>query len=164
MRDGATPATAPPGPVGEDVHGSFGEFLGDLQILFPPALVAGAGWQRLLALARRLPIHVADNRFGFEFHLLDPDPAADFCVVPLPGTRLAEFYIRQGERAAAGSEEAALGAFLATSHADAAPPHGLPARSECGVILEYDLAGISLGWSSQGPRNGTNWTGPDGVT
>ena len=130
------------GPVGDGGEGSFGEFLGELQSLFPPALVAGAGWERLLALASQLPVHVTDQRFGFEFDLRDPDPAADFCVVPAPGTPLAEFYVRRGELAPPTSAEAALGAFLADSHADA-PTGGLLARGGGGVILEYDLVGTS---------------------
>ena len=128
------------GPGDGPGHGSFGEFLAGLHSVFPPALVHGSGWERLLALAHRLPISVIDNRFGFEFDLLDPDPAADFCVVPAPGERLAAFYSAQGELAPPGSAEAALGAFLAEQAAD---PQALLAQGGGGVILEYDLAGIS---------------------
>lgn len=99
-------------------HGSFGEFLVGLSSLFPSALVSLLGWERLLALAHHLPIHVIDDRFGFEFALCDPDPAADFCVVPVPGSRLAEFYVRQGKLAPPESAEAALGAFLAEQSSD----------------------------------------------
>ena len=80
------------GPSGEALHGSFGVFLADLHSLFPSALVGRPGWERLLALAHRLPIHVTDNRFGFEFDLSDPEPAADFCVVPAPGSSLARLF------------------------------------------------------------------------
>ena len=121
-------------------HGSFGEFLAELRSLFPPALVGRSGWERLLALAHRLPISVTDNRFGFEFALSDPDPAADFCVVPAIGSGLAAFYVRQGELAPSESAEAALGAFLARQESD---PQALLADGVGGVILEYDLAGIS---------------------
>ena len=108
--------------------------------MFPPALLDGAGWERLLALAHRLPIHVADDRFGFEFDLCDPDPEADFCVVPLPGSRLAEFYVRQGELAPPDSAAAALGSFLAEQ---AGGSQGLLCGGKGGVILEYDLVGSS---------------------
>ena len=120
------------------MKGTFGEILTGLNSLFPSALVGASGWERLLALAHRLPIHVIDKRFGFEFDLCDPDPAADFCTVPLPGSRLAEFYVRQGRSAPPDSTEAALGAFLA---AQADGPQALPARGG-GVILEYDLVGV----------------------
>ena len=126
------------GPGDDPAHGSFGEFLAELRSLFPSALVGASGWERLLALAHRLPIHVIDNRFGFEFDLCDPDPAADFCTVPLPGSRLAGFHVRQGRSAPPDSTEAALGAFLA---AQAEDTQDLPARG--GVILEYDLVGVS---------------------
>jgi len=128
------------GPGEGPAHGAFGGFLAELRSLFPPALVDDAGWERLLALARRLPIYVTDNRFGFEFDLCDPNPAADFCVVPSPGSRLAEFYVRQGEVAPRESPQAALGAFLAEQSSN---PGALLAQGEGGVILEYDLAGIS---------------------
>lgn len=121
-------------------EGSFGGFLAGLRSLFPPTLVDGSGWERLLALAHRLPVHVADHRFGFEFDLCDPDPEADFCVVPQPGSPLAEFYVRQGESAPPESAEAALGRFLAEQAHD---PQALLAAEGGGVILEYDLAGAS---------------------
>ncbi len=123
----------------EAPHGSFGEFLAELHSLFPSALLSGPGWERLLVLAHRLPIHVFDQRFGFEFDLCVPDPAADFCVVPPPGSRLAEFYAQQGQLAPRGSAEAALGAFLAEQSSD---PQAFLAGRNGGVILEYDLAGI----------------------
>ena len=102
-------------------------------------MVGPSGWQRLLALAYRLPIDVIENRFGFEFALCDPEPEADFCVVPQPGSRLAEFYVRQGQTASSDSAQAALGSFLAEQAKD---PQAL-LGGDGGVILEYDLAGIS---------------------
>ena len=124
----------------EPADRSFGEFLADLRSLFPSTLVDGSGWERLLALAHTLPIHVIDHRFGFEFDLLDPDPAADFCVVPSPGSPLAGFYVRQGELAPTESAEAALGAFLAEQAGD---PQSLLSHGSGGIILEYDLVGMT---------------------
>ena len=123
-----------------DPPDSFGEFLAGLSGLFPTTLVSGTGWERLLGLARHLPIYVIDDRFGFEFDLCDPDPAADFCVVPPPGSPLAEFYVHQGELAPPESAASALGAFLAEQARD---PQAFLAQGAGGVILEYDLAGIS---------------------
>ena len=132
--------TCTTGPEDGSGRGSFGEFLAEMRSLFPLALVGPPGWERLLALAHRLPIYVTDNRFGFEFDLCDPEPAADFCVVPPPGSHLAEFFVRQGELAPPESAAAALGSFLAEQARD---PQALLAQGEGGVILEYDLAGIS---------------------
>ena len=101
-------------------QGSFGKFLVGLGSLFPSALVGPSGWQRLLALAHRLPIHVIDNRFGFEFALCDPEPAADFFTGFSPRSPLAEFYVSQGKTAPPGSVPAAMGAFLAGAGAE--PP------------------------------------------
>ena len=135
--------------AGEKIaHGTFGKFLAELGGLFPSALVLDTGWERLLAVAYRLPIYITDNRFGFEFDLCDPEPAADFCVVPSPGSRLAEFYVRQGELAPPESAAAALGAFLAKQARD---PQALLAQGQGGVILEYDPVGIS---SEQQPPPG----------
>ena len=119
---------------------SFGEFLAGLGSLFPSALVGPSGWQRLLAVAHRLPIHVIDNRFGFEFALCDPEPAADFFAGFSPRSRLAEFYVSQGKAAPPGSVPAAMGAFLAEQAQD---PQALLSRSGGNVILEYDLAGAA---------------------
>ena len=132
----------------ELAQGSFGDFLSELRSLFPSALVGDSGWERLMALAHRLPLHVIDNRFGFEFDLCDPDAAADFCVVPPLGSRLAEFYVRQGKLAPQASAAAALGTFL---DAQANDPKGLLLEGKGGIILEYDLVGIS---SDQSPPPG----------
>ena len=121
-------------------QGSFGKFLAGLGSLFPSALVGPSGWERLLALAHRLPIHVIDNRFGFEFALCDPEPAADFFAGFSPRCRLAEFFVSQGKTAPPGSAPAAMGAFLAEQ---AQNPQAFLPRSGGDVILEYDLAGAT---------------------
>lgn len=129
-------------------RGSFGEFLAGLRGSFPSTLVGDSEWKRLLALADRLPAYVTDHRFGFEFALCDPVPAADFCVVPVPGCRLAEFYVAQGRSAPPGTAAAALGSFLAEAEHD---PQALPARAGGGVILEYDLVGaLRVRWAPPG--------------
>ena len=119
---------------------SFGEFLAGLGSLFPSDLVGPSAWQRLLALAHRLPIHVIDNRFGFEFALCDPEPAADFFTGFSARSRLVEFYVSQGKTAPPGSVPAAMGAFLAEQ---AQNPQAFLSRSGGDVILEYDLAGAT---------------------
>ena len=121
-------------------QGSFGKFLAGLGNLFPSALVGPSGWQRLLALAHRLPIHVIDYRFGFEFALCDPEPEADFFTGFSAQSRLAEFYVSQGKTAPPGSVPAAMGAFLAEQ---AQNPQAFLSRSGGVVILEYDLAGAT---------------------
>ena len=115
---------------------SFGGFLGGMRRLFPSALLSGDGLERLLAVAERLPLCVIDQRFGFEFALDSESASADFCVVPGPGSALAEHYIREGKASPSGSPEGRLGACLAGNARD---PASFPASKGGGIILEYDV-------------------------
>ena len=115
---------------------SFGDLLGGMTRLFPPALLSGRGCERLRAIAGRLPSCVIEQLFGFEFALDRQAPTADFCVVPERGSGLAAHYIRAGEAAPADSAWAALGRFLAQ---DAGDPTSFLASRDGGVILEYDV-------------------------
>ena len=120
---------------------SFGNFLAACKGSFPTALMGGHELGRLLSVAERLPLSVIDQRFGFEFDLGSEKPAADFCVVALPGSPLATHFVRDGEAAPRGSPGAALGACLA----DAADnPGSLLASMDGGVTLEYDVASAGL--------------------
>ena len=107
--------------------------------MFPPALLSGGGWERLRALAGRLPLGVIDQQFGFEFALGREAAAADFCVFPVRGSALAAHYVREGEAAPSGSAAAALGACLAR---DAGDPASFLARKAGAVVLEYDVPDV----------------------
>ena len=102
----------------------------------PPALLSGGGWQRLQAMAGRLPLGVIDQPFGFEFALGREVPNADFCVCPVRGLALAAHYIREGAAAPPGAAAAALGACLARDEGD---PDSFLSRRGGGIILEYDV-------------------------
>ena len=118
-------------------YSSFGGLLEDLRSLFPAALLGGSGWERLQPLTNHLPVCATDSRFGFEFHLCDPNPTADFFVISAPHTRLAEFYRRlTGETAAvlAGTD------FTAFLDGQARHPDSFLARAGKGIILEYDVS------------------------
>ena len=118
-------------------YSSFGSLLEDLRSLFPDALLGGSGWERLQPLTNRLPVCAADSRFGFEFHLCDPNPTADFFVISALHTRLAEFYRRLSEETAAGLVGADFTAFL---DEQARYPDSFLTRTGKGIILEYDLS------------------------
>ncbi|MYE53910.1 MAG: hypothetical protein F4X34_01765 [Chloroflexi bacterium] len=118
-------------------YDSLGSLLGDLRGLFPPALIGDPGWERLHALTRRLPFCAADSRFGFEFHLYDPRPTADFFVIASPKTRLAEFYGQQSEETAPSLAGNAFSAFIDEQARDS---QSFLIRMNRGIILEYDLA------------------------
>ena len=107
--------------------------------MFPPALLSGGGWERLRALAGRLPLGVIDRQFGFEFALGREAAEADFCVFPGRGSALAAHYIREGEAAPPGSAAAALGACLARNADD---PASFLSRKEGAVVLEYDVPDV----------------------
>ena len=121
--------------------GAFGAMLRSLRGLIPMELIAGAGWERLVELADRLPGSVIDERFGFEFSLADAEPAADFCVIARPNSRLAGHYVRQGKAAGADSSAAVLGAFLD----EQGQAESYLARIGAGIILEYDLVDVGPG-------------------
>ena len=120
-----------------DAYGSVGSLLWELHGLFPPELIGVPGWQRLRTVTYRLPFSVTDYRFGFEFHLHDSSPTADFFVVSTHDTRLADFYRRQSEDTAPGLVGDAFAAFIAEQARD---PQSFLARMGRGIILEYDLA------------------------
>lgn len=121
----------------DTAYDSLGSLLADLRGLFPSALIGEPGWDRLYALTRRLPLCAADSRFGFEFHLCDPSPKADFFVISSLGTCLAEFCQQQTEETSPGLVGNAFAAFIAEQ---GRAPQSFLTRLERGIILEYDLA------------------------
>ena len=132
----------------EAAGGAFAPVLQGCRPLFPPELVGGGGWERLLDRARGLPRSVSDTPFGFEFHLGKPIPDADFCFMAQPGTDVARHFIREGARAERGSPPAARAAAAALAaglQEQAADPDSYLARAVAGVILEYDLVGLVPG-------------------
>ena len=132
----------------EAAGGAFAPVLRRCRPLFPPELVDGGGWERLLDRARGLPHSVSDTPFGFEFHLGKPGPDADFCFRAHPGTDVAQHFIREGARPEPGSPPAARAAAAALAaglRELAADPDSYLARAVAGVILEYDLVGLAPG-------------------
>ena len=95
-----------------------------------------------MPLTNRLPVCAADSRFGFEFHLGDPNPVTDFFVISALHTRLAEFYRRLTEETAVGLIGTGFTDFL---NDQARQPDSFLTRTGKGIILEYDLAGSPPG-------------------
>lgn len=123
-------------------YGSFGSLLDDLRGLFPVALLGDTGWERLQALASRLPAFAADSRFGFEFHLGDSESAADFFVIASPDSTLAEHFRRLSDAKSAGLLGVGLAAFLDDQSGRS---DSFLARTGKGLILEYDLSRFAPG-------------------
>ena len=127
-------AVSAPSPV--PARGSLAGLLAGLRPLCPPSLLAGAGWDRLLAGCAALPAVVA-GYMGFEFRLGGgTDPAADLCAALYPGGPLAAHLAARGRGAPRGSREALLGSFAAAFTAREAPW----ARRAWLALLEYDCA------------------------
>ena len=122
---------------------SLGALLKEARSLFPSALIGEPGWERLCPLTRRLPFCVTDHRFGFEFHLCDPIPTADFFVIASPETRLADFFRRMDASAEPPLIGTGFAAFLAEQ--STAGPDAFLVRANKGLMLEYDLARSSPG-------------------
>ncbi len=121
---------------------SLYSLLEELRGLFPHALIGDAGWKRLEALTARLPVCMADARFGFEFDLCDASPMADFAAVVPPGSRTAAFYQELTEASAPDLAGPGLGTFLTKQEKD---PRSLLNRTGASIILEYDLARATPG-------------------
>ena len=124
--------------MANSAYGSLGSLLEEFRILFPPALIDNSGWERVEALTTRLPAYTADFRFGFEFDLGSAKPAADFCALVPPGSRIAAFYEDHNVGASFGLAGSGFGRFLAQQRED---PQSLLSRTGATIILEYDLAG-----------------------
>ena len=134
--------------------GAFAPVLEGCHPLFPPELVGGGGWERLLDRARRLPRSVSDTPFGFEFHLGKPSPDADLSVAAPSGSDQSRHFIREGARAERGASPAAkadaaartaAAALAAGLREQAGNPDSYLARAVSHFVLEYDLVGLAPG-------------------
>ena len=119
---------------------SCGTVLRGLHSLFPPSLLAGRGWERVLGVADELPATTAKH-IGFEFRLNNPVPDADFFAVVHLGTDIERHVVGRGEAAKPGSAAAALGWCMTQLKQ---PDSSLSQWADL-VILEYDLAEVPAG-------------------
>ena len=97
----------------EDAASAFGAILDALSRVISPVLIDRAGWLRLREAVRGLPVDPGTG-FGFELRLGDPAAGTDLYAAAPRRSRLAEHYVRRGERAAPGSAAAGFGDRLAT--------------------------------------------------
>ena len=115
---------------------AFGAILDALSRAISPVLIDGAGWLRLREAVRGLPVDPGTG-FGFELRLGDPGAGTDLYMAVRRGSRLAEHYVWQGERAAPGSAAAGFGDRLAAIDESA------PWADDMGI--EFDLTSGSPG-------------------
>ena len=90
---------------------AFRAILDALARVISPVLIDGPGWHRLREAVRGLPVDPGTG-FGFELHLGDSAAATDLYVAVPRGSRLAEHYVRLGERAAPDSAAAGFAEHL----------------------------------------------------
>ncbi len=88
----------------------LGDVLTGLRPQLPESLLAGEGWDRLVARVGRLPAAAA-AACGFELRLGVPEPSADFSLA-VGKEPVVNYYIAQGEHADPASPEAWLKAYL----------------------------------------------------
>ena len=112
----------------EDTAGAFDAILGALSRVISPTLIDAAGWLRLRAAVRGLPVDPGIG-FGFELRLGDPAAGTDFYLALPRRSRLAEYFVRRGERDP-DSAVAHLGTHLAAINT------GAPWAEDMGV--EFD--------------------------
>ena len=129
---------------------SLGDLLTMLKEFVPSSLLGEAGWEPVLKAAGRWPACLGALPFGFEFHLRDPEPRADFGVTLVPGGKSAEWVGRQAESVAAPEFLGRLARVLDEIGADASPI----GRELGRIMLEIDLASVSAASSDIAPAPG----------
>ena len=91
-------------PSTEEAASAFGAILEALSRVISPALIDGAGWERLRGSLEGLPVDPGIG-FGFELRLGEPAAGTDFYIALPRASALAEHYIRSGATAAPGLSE-----------------------------------------------------------
>ena len=128
-----TRCTDAPGDAYAPDAGPLRPLLSGLRPLFPPALLSGSGFERVLSIADGLPA-IAAGHMGFEVRLDDPAPAADVCAALYPRGPFADWLASTGADAPAGTSRAAL-ACLAERYTRGTAAWARISRL---VIFEYD--------------------------
>ncbi len=114
----------------EDAASAFAAILHALSRIISPALIDGAGWDRLHTAIEGLPVDPGIG-FGFELRLGTPAAETDFYIAFPEKSAIADHYIRRGECAMPGSAAAGLRDRLSTMDTDA-PWSGI-------LAVEYDV-------------------------
>ena len=128
--DGARPSGA--GGSGAD---RFADILRGLRPAVPEALLAGAGWERMLTHVADFPAAAA-RMFGLELRLAEEEPSADLALLVEPGTPAAEHYQQAGEAAGRHTVEGRLARCIGEMGRAGSPL----ARHAGSAFLGYDIA------------------------
>lgn len=128
-------AGARPSGAGVPAADRFADILRGLRPAVPAALLAGAGWERMLAHVADLPAAAA-RVFGFELPLAAEEPSGDLALSVAPGTPAAEHYLQAGEAAGRDTVEGRLARCIDEMGRAGAPL----ARHAGSAFLGYDIA------------------------
>ncbi len=115
---------------------SVGELLVQFKSRIPPALIDGAGWDRLIERSSGLPISLATPGFGFELRLHEAEPRADLGLALFHGSRsVAHFEEWSRSRSEDVSAKAVVGLLKEMGRKGAA----LHRIADMKLMLEYDI-------------------------
>ncbi len=115
---------------------SMGELLANFRNRISPVLIGDPQWERILKLARKLPISMGALPFGFELPLHEPGPDADLGVSLASGTRTAEFLKALAQGGQADTTTAAILRLFREMEAEPSPLREIVGRK---LMLEYDI-------------------------
>ena len=123
--------------------GTMAELLERLRNGISPVLIGEREWGLVLERAKRLPITMGAQPFGFELPLHDSRPAADFGVSLSSGNRSGDFFEEQARTETDETAVAVSRLFREMEAQDSTLP-GIVGRK---LMLEYDIG------SSPGGKN-----------
>lgn len=112
---------------------SVGELLEQFKSRFPPALIGGSGWDRLVERASGLPISLATSGFGFELRLHEVEPRADLGLALFCGSRSAAHFEAWSRSRPEDASARAVARLLQDMGQQEAALYGAK------LLLEYDV-------------------------
>ena len=115
---------------------SLGEVLEKLRDHIPPVLIAGSGWENLLACARRLPPTMAAFPFGFELRLHKLSPQADLGIPLVSGSQSAALFKERMRHKEGDPAIAGILRLIGEKGDEQSPLHRITGPK---MMLEYDV-------------------------
>ncbi|MYK29102.1 MAG: hypothetical protein F4048_10610 [Gammaproteobacteria bacterium] len=118
------------------------ELLEFLRGRISPALIGEHEWQRILTLAKTLPITMGAQPFGFELPLHDSRPTADMGVSLASGNRSGNHFEERARRDGTDETAGAVKRLFAEMETANSPLQAVVGRK---LMLEYDIGSASGG-------------------
>ena len=115
---------------------TMAELLGRFRDRISPTLIGEREWGRILELAKRLPITMGAQPFGFELPLHDARPVADFGVSLASGNRSGDFFEERARTDETDETARAVKRLFRELEAENSPLRDIVGRK---LMLEYDI-------------------------